>query len=37
MYSYIALLVQKRSYEDSVVHRHSAEEYEAVSCKNEGN
>ena len=33
---FLALVVQERSYEDSVEHRHSAREYEAVSCKNEG-
>ena len=33
---FLALLVQERSYEDSVGQRHSAGEYEAVSCKNEG-
>ena len=36
MHVFLALLVQERSYEDSVGHRHSAVEYEAVSCKNEG-
>ena len=33
---FLALLVQERSYKDSVGHRHSTGEYEAVSCKNEG-
>ena len=33
---FLALLLQVRSYEDSVGQRHSAREYEAVSCKNEG-
>ena len=36
MHVFLALLVQERSYEGSVGHRHSAGEYEAVSCKNEG-
>ena len=30
---FLALLMAERSYEDSVGHRHSAGEYEAVSCK----
>ena len=33
---FLALLVEEKSYEDSVEQRHSAGEYEAVSCKNEG-
>ena len=33
---FLALLVLALSYEYSVGHRHSAGEYEAVSCKNEG-
>ena len=33
---FLVLLKQERSYEDSVGQRHSAGEYEAVSCKNEG-
>ena len=33
---FLALLVQERSYENSVGQRHSAGEYEAVSCKYEG-
>ena len=36
MHAFLALLIQERSYEDSVGHRHSAGEYEAVLCKNEG-
>ena len=34
MHVFLALLVQERSYEDSVGHTHSAGEYKAVSCKN---
>ena len=33
IYVFLALLVQERSYEDSVGQRHSAGEYETVSCK----
>ena len=33
MHVFLALLVHERSYEDSVGQRHSAGEYQSVSCK----